>query len=226
MDRTAAEAKTEHIERMGLELGELYNALWQELAWVNMKWAEYIALFGTNESRIALMNQAAPRFFVMIGNSLWEDVLLHLSRLTDAPRTAGRDNLSVQRLRAIASPDGEAAHLAALIDVAVVAADFARDWRNRRLAHKDLHLALGREVQPLAPGSRQAVKGALRALANVLNAVSSVHLDSTTIFESDDASAASLLYVLRDGLQYQAERLRRIKSGDARPQDSLKLDPL
>ena len=94
--RTPEEARTEHIRVMGEELGSLYDALWQEVAGLHGKWSEYAALFGTRESRVDLLNQAAPYFFRIVQDSLWEDVLLHIARLTDPPKSAGKSNLTVQ----------------------------------------------------------------------------------------------------------------------------------
>lgn len=54
---------------MGSDLGTTYNALWQQLAWLHGKWAAYVELFGTKESRIDLMNEAAPRFFRIVQDS-------------------------------------------------------------------------------------------------------------------------------------------------------------
>ena len=225
MYRTADESKAEHIAKMGAELGEFYSALWQDLAWIHAKWAEYIALFGTEPGRINLLNEAAPRFFRVIEDSLWEDILLHLSRLTDSPRSMGKDNLSVRRLPMIAALQGSAVPIDALVATAVAATEFARDWRNRKLAHGDLGLALGLPVQPLAAASRLAVKEALQSLVAVLNLLSQKFLDSETMFEVDDGDATSMLYVLRDGLRYESEKHARIKGGDVRPND-FKPDPL
>ena len=96
--RTPQEARAEHIRIMGEDLGSLYDALWQEVAGLYGKWSEYVALFGTRESRVDLLNQAAPSFFRIVQDSLWEDVLLHIARLTDPPKSAGKSNLTVQRL--------------------------------------------------------------------------------------------------------------------------------
>lgn len=222
--RSAEESKADHVAAMGTELGEFYSALWQELAWTHSKWAEYITLFGTSSARIDLLNQAAPRFFRTIQDSLWEDVLLHVARLTDSPRSAGKENLSIRRLPTLAVLADET-ELSELVDRAVESAAFARDWRNRRIAHRDLSLALGKPVESLAPASRQAVKGALKELVEVMNWLASKFLDSTTMYESHDPDAEALLYVLRDGLRHDAERRERIASRTFRPED-LKPDPL
>lgn len=94
MERTADQALAENIRVMGKDLGELYSALWQEVAWVHSKWAEYVQLFGVKESRIDLLNRAAPRFARLLQDSLWEDVLLHIARLTDPAKSMGKSNLN------------------------------------------------------------------------------------------------------------------------------------
>ena len=225
MHRSVAESKAEHIAKMGAELGEFYSALWQELAWIHSKWAEYVALFGTSPGRIDILNDAAPKFFRTVQDSLWEDVLLHLARLTDSPQSMGKDNLSVRRLPDLQALKTSAVPVGNLVASALLATEFARDWRKRKLAHGDLSLALGLPAQPLAPASRQAVRDALQALDAILNALSGAYLDSTTMFQSDDADAVALLYVLRDGLRHDAERKERIETRAYRPED-LKPDPL
>jgi hypothetical protein len=225
MHSTADESKSENIARMGVELGELYSALWQEVAWVHAKWAEYVELFGTNPERIELLNNTAPQFFRVVEDSLWEDILLHLSRLTDSPRSMGKDNLSVRRLPLITSLKSSSVPIDALVAAALVATDFTRDWRNRKLAHGDLGLALGLPVQPLAPASRLAVKDALQSLVVVLNAISQKYLNSQTMFQLHGANATSMLHTMRDGLRFASEKRNRVINGDTRP-DDLKVNPL
>ena len=58
-----------------------------------MKWEEYLELFGKTSSRIHLLNQSAPVFFKIVQDSLWENIILHLARLTDPPKSAGKNNL-------------------------------------------------------------------------------------------------------------------------------------
>ncbi|MYD93601.1 MAG: hypothetical protein F4Y02_07910 [Chloroflexi bacterium] len=50
-------------------------------------------------------------------------------------------------------------------------AEFARDWRNRRISHSDLATAVG-NAEPLAPASLQKLTSALDAIHAVLNAIS------------------------------------------------------
>lgn len=219
--RTAAEAKADHIAKMGQGLGHIYDALWQEIAWLYTKWGEYVALFGTSESRIDLLNKAAPAFFRVVQDSLWEDILLHIARLTDPPRSAGKQNLSFQALAQFTDTSAIASQVAQLTAKALESSAFARDWRNRKLAHRDLNLALGQIAEPLAPASRAQVKECLASLAAILNVVSEHYLDSSTMFdvETSHAGAESLLYCIDDGLRYEDERTERFRRGEYRSDD-------
>src|SRR5207249_7581748 len=110
---------------------------WQEIAWIHSKWAEYVVLYGTKESRVTLLNQAAPRFARLIQDTLWEDVVLHIARLTDPPKSMGKHNLSVQSLSEHVSDPATRHKVEQLVAQAIARSEFCRDWRNRRLAHRD-----------------------------------------------------------------------------------------
>jgi hypothetical protein len=58
-----------------------------------------------------------------------------------------------------------------LLKVAQEKCAFSLDWRKRRIAHRDLSLALKESAKPLETASRLCVDGALQAIAAVLNAV-------------------------------------------------------
>lgn len=219
--RTAAESKSEHGDKMGKTLGPLYDSLWQELARLHKKWAEYVALFGMKPSRIDLMNEAAPAFFRIVQDTFWEDVLLHVARLTDSPKSASKSNLSIRHLAGNVQHAETKAKVEHLTTNAMLASEFCRDWRNRRIAHRDLRLALEQVTDPLRPASREKVREALQALVAVLNAVSEHYLGSSTFFEhgTDAGGAISLLYVLQDGVNAASNRRARLKSGIYDPND-------
>lgn len=212
---------------MGNEIGAVYSALWQEVAWIHKKWGQYLELFGTNSERVALLNRAAPSMFRTMQDTLFEDVLLRLARLADPPKSMSKSNLSLRRLAALLASTTIGRTVEGLAQTALDASEFARDWRNRRLAHRDLDIALGQDAQPLAPASRAAAKSALAALESFLNAVSNHYIESTTMFDFGPAGAdaASLVYLLRNGLHHREEQLARIKRGDIRPEDT-KPEPL
>jgi hypothetical protein len=206
---------------MGQELGDLYSALWQEVAWLHAKWEEYVALFGTKESRVELLNRAAPRFARVLQDTIWEDVLLHVARLTDPPRSAGKENLTIRGLAPLVNDPATRTRVTELVDAVLVATHFCRDWRNRHLAHRDLLLALNRGAQPLKEASRLGVWTALRSIVAVLDAISVRYLDSTSMFELGPApgGALNLLYVIDEGLNAADERESRLTNGRREPRD-------
>lgn len=95
VSRSPDEIKKNHIKYMGEKLGTYFNAIWNEVAWLYIKWSEYDELFGKKPSRVDLLNDAAPTFFHIVQDCLFRDVILHIARLTDPPKTGGKKNLSV-----------------------------------------------------------------------------------------------------------------------------------
>ena len=212
--RTAEESKIECIERMGEPLGTLYFELWQELAWLHFKWGEYNLLFGKGENRIQLMNETAPFFFNVVQRVIWEDSILHIARLTDKTHTGGRRNLTLCLLpELIAIPELQTRVLAS-IETTREATDFCRDWRNRHIAHRDLDLALNRNVPSLKAADKSKMDVALKAIGAVLDIVGLHYLNSTTSFSipfSPDG-ADRLLRVLDDGEKYNDLREKALNS--------------
>jgi len=218
---TADEVREEHLASMGPHLGPVYNALWNEVAWLHAKWHEYKELYGEKPPRLELLNRASGFFFRIVQDTLWEDTLLHLARLTDPSRSAGRQNLTVLQLPSLVNDPGLREQLEALLTEAKSKAEFARDWRNRHIAHRDLDKALGKGAEPLAAASRNHVDEALRALAAVLNRVNTFYLKSTLTFDviAPMTGGVALLYVLRDGLVAREKRLERLRAGRPDPDD-------
>ena len=213
--QTAAEAKAHHVSVMGEELGRLYSALWQEVAWIHSKWSEYVVLFGTKPERVELMNKAAPAFFHVVQDALWENVILHIARLTDSPQSVGKPNLSIRRLPALVIDGALHTKIEQLVDDCVSSAEFSRDWRNRHLAHRDLMRATSDVADPLLHASREKVKLVLADFTTLINALSHHYYDSTTFFDMAGSSggAEQLLYVLHDGLATEAARKERRRRG-------------
>jgi hypothetical protein len=195
---------------MGPELGEVFHELGRELSWLHIKWQQYVALFGTSEEQVLIMNETAASFFYIVQNALWEDTLLHLARLTDRPATMGKENLTLFRLESLVSREHK--DRVALLSQAVREKTmFAIDWRMRQLAHRDLDLALNRSAKPLEPASQLKVREALQAMADLLNEIDRAYRDSETRFEPipPREGAEALLDVLREGLGAMEQKLKK-----------------
>lgn len=213
-EKSAGAIQAEYLDRMGCELGPVCYELWNQCVWIHWRWDKFLTLYGTSPESVDILNRAAPAFFADLQGLLWEEVLLRLARLTDAKVTGGQwANLTVRLLPDLV-PLAMVADVRALVDVAVQNAEFAKSWRNQRIAHLDRALALNDSTaRPLPPATRKHVEDALGAVAAVLNYIQSHSGMAETIFDSPLAagSAEALLRVLRDGLDARdARRPKRI----------------
>jgi hypothetical protein len=139
MEHMAAdEMKADRIHTMGAPLGELFNYLERETVWLAGKWNDFAALYHKSQDQIDLLNATAPSFFGQIQGIMWEDAILHLCRLLDPPQSAGKDNLTFRRLPPLIGDAALRTSVESTIDLALTHGQFARDWRNRRLAHCEL----------------------------------------------------------------------------------------
>ena len=214
---------------MGSDLGPYFQAIFYEVAAAYRRWHDYVELFGTSPKRIELLNGTAPSFFALVQEALWHETLLEITRLTDPVTTGGRAtraNLTIQRLPILIDDPELRARTGDLVGSAVDAAAFARDWRNRRIAHRDLALSMKDEAAPLAPASRKRVKDALAAICAVLDPISLHYSDSTSYFDlpGPPGSAGSLLNVLSLGKETRDEVLERHRRGEFKPEDRLRGD--
>jgi hypothetical protein len=214
--RSSDQLRDEHRSVLGDRLGSIYHELQNQFFWLQLKWQEYVELFGTNPARIDLLNEAAPSFFHHLQDALWDDLLIHLCRITDRPEVNRKPNLTFTALPPLVDDAELRADITQLVADALEAAKFARDWRNRRLAHHDLRLALGAAAEPLAPASRLAVRGALTALHAILRRIDSHYFKSDLQQEvvGSLTGAERLLYVLYDGVRVDNKRRERMLSGE------------
>jgi len=91
------------LEKMGKRLGPIFVALEEEFQWLCTKWDQYVELFGAQPkrvqiSRIGLLYKAAPLIYEIVEEAWWNDILLHIARLTDPSQIRGNDNLTIRCL--------------------------------------------------------------------------------------------------------------------------------
>lgn len=212
--RTAAEAKASNEKLMGKDLGEQFSELWQHAVQLHLTWGEYRELFSKDRGNTKTINQAAGNFFWIVQDALWDGTLLQITRLTDPPAIGKKRNLSVQNL--VELVDGK--YKSAVEDAAntaVAKSDFCRDWRNRRIAHHDLDLALKRpDAEDLDVATLEKVSAAIDAIANVLNIVQKSYKDGETFFKfAETASGAkALISVIADGLKFRERERAEMKA--------------
>jgi len=171
MHRTAEEVRDEYIRVMGRDLGQLYYELSNELAWLHEKWRQYCELFGENRERIDLLNKVAPFFFWYLQYTLFDDIQLHLARLTDPSKTKGQDNLTMRRLPQLIADSKIKKEVETKLNQVLQACRLAREWRHKRLAHLDL--VAKRAPNSLSPRTRRDVERALAAMRQLMNRLAS-----------------------------------------------------
>lgn len=140
---TFDEMEKRNIAAMGEPLGKQYTAPCHEVSALHLYWKEFLELFGTNDKRIDRLNRSAPGFFRMLQEQQFETNMMHIARLTDPPKSVGKDNLTLLNLPNLVTDAGLAAQLVTLVEEAENKSAFPREWRNRRFAHHDLLLATG-----------------------------------------------------------------------------------
>jgi hypothetical protein len=219
-DSKTEQVRDEHLKVLGPTLGPLYHALYDEATWLHAKWQQYRILFAESSERIELLNDVAGFFFRVIQDVLWEDIILHIARLTDPPQSVGKDNLTLLRLtdavESTLSPE-----IAILVEQARVGTQFTKVWRNRHLAHRDLGLAVDDRATPLPGISRERVEHALAAIRSVLNKIQ-VHYWRTTVQFADVIShndAEILVHYLKIAVTAESQRQVRLLKGRPLPED-------
>jgi len=211
---TAKEVRAQCVAAMPDPLGELYFELRNQLAWLHLKWNDFRALFAESQETIDLLKEAAPDFFGNLRLTMWEDVLLHLCRLTDPVKSAGKDTLTVRRISEVIPEQPLKDQVAAHAENAKDKTQFARDWRNKRLAHRELPPLAGETPNALAHASRQDVENALAALRQTMNTVAEHYLGAAVGYEHSIEAlgrVASLLSHLQMGVEARRAELDRLR---------------
>ena len=192
--------QAECIAKMPPQLGELYYELHSELTWLYAKWIDFRQLFGSERETITLLNKAAPAFFGGQQSRMWEDSVLHLCRLTDR-ETPGGATLTVIGLSRFVPEVTVSRNVRRAAARSRTKADFAWDWRNRRIAHRERK---HKSAKPLKTGSVDKMEDALKELAITLNFVAQHYLGSPMSYEATIVALGgvdNLLGCLRLGVE-------------------------
>jgi hypothetical protein len=208
---SADEILAESVAKMGSPLGEIYYELSNQTTLLHIRWHEYRRLFADSEAAIAIMNKTAPAFFYDIERIMWENVILQLCRITDPERMGKHEHLTIQRLPSLVSDLVFRNTLQNLVDSVVSKAAFARDWRNRKLAHSELPPLPGQVATPLADASRKHVEDALASLRDVMNCLEQQLRGCPVAYQhaiEPLGGVHSLLAILREGYEARKQDFR------------------
>jgi hypothetical protein len=212
---------------MGPDLGKIFSALGNELSTLSAIYDDCIFLFGDgNEDRLALLNDAAPAFFGRTQMTFERELMFGICRITDPVKSMGKDNLTVHRLEELVSPlkPGSVDELKAKVLASKGASEFAKDWRNRWLAHRALDLAISAPTAtPLEISTFFKIDIVLTALDGVLQTVDKAfggngngyrHISGSTF-----GGSGSLIRILKIGAHAKQMATARFESGNANEED-------
>lgn len=166
-------------------LASVHQVLWSDLGLLHQRWLTFRELFLHSKEQAALLDWAAMGFFAMLGRLLIDDVLLGIVRLADPEEQRLGDNLvlaSVLSALPTGAPSDLRSRLQKLIARFEGAAKFARPVRNKRLAHRDSEVALGRSTELEYGFTWSQVDACLSVAAEALNAIELFYENRQTLF--------------------------------------------
>ncbi len=171
------EVRQEYIDRLGPELGVVFDKLYVEWATGWIKLNEMRSLYGNHEN-VKYVNSFGGLFFGHIQGILWDDLLLNITRLTDPVNSGGsKKNLTIQLLPSLIDNRELSEEVDKCVKTAVESSRFARDWRDRHIAHRDYNLELDKNAEPLEDANRRKIDHALTGVHSVLDLINKRLLD-------------------------------------------------
>ena len=190
------ELKRDYQEKLGEKFGAIFYGVSYDWANGLVRLKEYRALFG-DPTHIEFLNTISGRFMWDVQQVFWRDLLLHITRLTDPVASGKKETITVLGLPDFCKDQKLRARVQSFADTAANNAQLARDWRNRRISHSDLNLAIDPDAESLAPATLASVQSVLDAVHAALDAISSALMDvhiSNRVTTSEPLATAFLTY--------------------------------
>lgn len=202
---SAQESRNQCIKSMGADLGAMYYDLNDQLLETLLLWKQYEQLFCVDQATVQVLNDSARTFFGVVQAQFWDAVMLGISRLTDPAMTGKKPNLSISAIPPIISDLQVRAQVESAVAAALIDAEFAREHRNKRIAHNDLVHIQGLAASPLSPASRLKIKAALSSVCAVLEILNGHYRQSVMLYDDliYDGGAGSVVHLLENGLRHQ-----------------------
>ncbi len=217
---TYQELRLKYQEAMGKELGAAYHLLWNRCVQLHIRWGYYCELFGKSQEEFDIMNRTAPQLFKVIQDALFEGILLDLAKFCDPLRIAGGKKPLALSLLASLVPGQTIGGLSESITEVQTKTAFARDWRNRHIAHWDYQHLLDKQANQLKSASRASVSEAINAIDRTLETIDHHFTGATLCFDVSSVQATHLIRELKFVQTLRDERKARMRSGLETEDDS------
>ncbi len=187
---------------------DIFTDLCQDVASLHSMWQLYLDLF-SNQEDAAVLSEVALGTFQIIEEALRNDMTMAICRLSDSHQSNGKDNLTIVTL---ARQQGHVEGLEALVQQFRDECAPLRRYRDKRLAHNDLNVALKPKENPLPGIGRSRIERILDLAAQILNSVyRCTVVDAELGFRSLlIGSGRDLVHWLKVAKETHRERLRRL----------------
>lgn len=220
--RTAIEALADNQGVLGTKYGLAFHHTCQALWRVSSSWDRYQALFSTQE-RVELLNRSGGNFWCAIQDMMFEDVLLGLCRLTDPAKMGQNENLSINTLVELDTSKHKS-RLRQRAKLATKKANFARTWRDKRIAHNDFE-QITELANKLAPATGVKITNTIISIHDVLRWINARHFGGDMgLLDMGDRDAIEVMAVIADGLRYDELRETDYEVGNMRSIYDRRLD--
>jgi hypothetical protein len=217
--QSSEQVRAEYLSKLGKDLGEVYYALWNETAWLHSEWRTFLDLYTAPET-VALLNETADHFFADVQVALLDGIVLSIARLTGPRSSAGQANLTVRRLANLV-PEPLQATVQDSLESHLDKWKQLEAWRHKRIAHRDLHVALG--TTALLGPTVETITAAIDGIAAVMNVVAAHLLDTEVAYNASWSGGvggvSALLHFLRIGKKESDARIERLRAGMPLPGD-------
>lgn len=186
-------------QRIPGQYRDLFAELCQDLLRLHAVWKFYRGLFGTDEETVNLLNDCAPAAFYFVQQTLMRDLVMAISRLNDPPKSSGKANLSLEAL--VEKSRQDAPGVDQLLEDFRNACKPLKHYRNKRVGHRDLNVALQAQSNASLGFSRSDISKIIDIAGEILNTVYQAHIDGELYFDGAQAgsrAAQELICALSD----------------------------
>ena len=188
------------------EISEIWEFINSEIIWLHGRWNVHRQIYGTSPECIALINWAAPTFFVIIQRVLMNDIQLTLVKLADPALTGKRDNATLEALVVLLEKYYSDAPIQDIRDSLIEFRKRCKNIQHRRnkdIAHFDLQVQLGDNSELLPGPSMQEIESALEALRQFMKILIVYFVMPHKVYELiTPTNGNTLLYQLKKAHRY------------------------
>lgn len=183
---------------MSGEIKDLAFAIHREISRLHLILEQCRQLY-SNPETVLILNKTAGVFFQVVQSQFFDDLLLGISKLTDKKETCGKINISINLISEFVDNKALKAEINELCEKAVIASQFARNHRNKRISHLDKEHYDGRESKPLDIATFAKIEESLKAIESVISLVFTrcLHTVVEYRFINLQGSANALVYKLK-----------------------------